>query len=147
MKKILAIICIFSFVSIPSFSFANSQNIEDLLNIKYGPEVFELEAISFPDYSFSHSAIQNTYNTYKANMEILKGALIEKYSRGEFDYYQMRGIVTNFSYFMYYTNQMFKHIKQKELGYDGKELNVMIHSDYEKTRTFYNLLKNSVYQR
>jgi hypothetical protein len=59
----------------------------------------------------------------------------------------MKGIIGNFSYFVYYTNQMFKHIKEKELGYGSKELNLSIKRDYETSRTFYNALKNSIYKK
>jgi hypothetical protein len=147
MKKILLIISTIILFSIPTFSFANDGTIEELLDIKYGPEVFELEMIEFPAYSFNDTNMQSTYDTYVKNMNLLKKAIIEKYSNDEFDYYQMKWIIRSFSNFVYYTNLMFEGVKEKENGNNDRDISRKIKRNYETSRTFYNKLRNIVFKK
>ncbi len=147
MKKIILIIWSILLFSIPNISLASVRSLEQVLDIQYGPEVFEIEMSQFPKYSFKDAWIQSTYNTYVSDMDLLKGAIIQKYSQDEFTTYQMSWISTSFSSFVYHTNRMFALIKLKEGWNTDKEILKSIKRHYEQSRTSYNQLKNLVYKK
>lgn len=147
MKKIILIIWSILLFSIPNLSSANNWSLEDILDIKYWPEVFQMEMIEFPKYSFKDATIQGTYNNYIEKMKLLKWALIDQYSQDQFTTYQMNGITSYFSNFVYHTNRMFALIKEKEAGDSHKETVMAIKKHYEQSRTFYNRLKNIIFKK
>lgn len=144
MKKIIISIV----VSILYFSIANSvsaQSIDEILELPIGPEIYQIQLDSKLDrIVFTDSSRQETYQDFVRVNEILRKELIRKYINGDFETYQMNGIVENYKKTVYYTNQVFRYLKMREDGMSGDEIETAIANGYSNIRVYYTRMKNII---
>ena len=144
MKKIISSIIIL----IASFSITNNafamQSIDELLEIPSGIEAFEIQLQRLDAHNFQTQGIQNVYDTFQSTNKVLRSELIRKYRDGEFEYYQMQGIIKNYSGFIYHTNKLFQYLAIKDSGILGKEVDTAILRSYQNVRIYYTRMKNII---
>lgn len=141
MKKIIVSII----VLVISFSTSSvNASIDDLLQIPTWPEMFDITTVNLDVYNFNSSAIQNVYLSFSETNIILRDELVRKYNAGEFDFYQMQWIITNYKMFVYHTNKLFEYLELKEQGYSGKTIDTAILRSYQNIRIYYNRMKDII---
>lgn len=137
-------------VLISGFSITNSVNasgyIDNLLEIPTGPEAFDITLESLDYYSFNSPQISKVYNDFREVNEVLRDEIVRKYNAGDFDYYQMQGIIKNYKMFVYHTNKLFEYLSLKDNGIWGKSIDTAILRTYQNTRIYYNRMKYIISQ-
>lgn len=143
MKKYI----VFIIVALCSFSIANTtsaQSIDQILQIQTGVEAFDISQVKLDSHTFKTASIQSTYDTFVSTNTILRSELINKYRNGDFEYYQMQGIIKNYSGFIYHTNKLFTYLSIKDSGIKTKEVDTAILRSYQNVRIYYNRMKSLV---
>jgi hypothetical protein len=146
MKKILTIISICFIFSTSLLAQVKAESIGDVLDIDFGPEVYEIQTMQIDDYTFKNSKVQANYKRYKARIELLKKTIINKYENEEFSYYQMRDITTELKSFVYHVDRMFRYARYQEMDQTDKEVQEFFKKSYQKSRIAYNNIKNLIFQ-
>jgi hypothetical protein len=149
MKKIIAsIIVLISIISIQSPVFANDEPIfERLLDLNYGVEEYDLQLAHLDEMYFSDSSLNNMHREFQHANENIKKEIIMYYRQGRFTNYQTQGIVRAQKNFVYYTNQIFKHMRFKELNPKYADVDGEILDNYRQARTAYNKIKQIINTR
>lgn len=114
---------------------------EQLLELKVGPEAYELELADLDTYHFRDLQVQQIYSEVVKTNSLIKKQIIQKYANDELDYYATQWIVTNYRYFIYHTNRFFEYLKVKETTPWVTETDDAILTHYRKMRTHYNRVK------
>ena len=146
MKKFLLIISFCFVFSTSLLSQTKAESIGDILDIKFWPEVYEIQTMQIQEYTFKNSKIQADFNRYKARIELLKSTIISKYENEEFSYYQMRDITTELRSFTYHVDRMFRYARYQEMDKDDSWVKEFFKKSYQKSRIAYNNLKNLIYK-
>lgn len=147
MKKfIISIIVLVASFSIPNGVFAmwNGGYLEDLLEIPSGVEAFDISLAELDTHYFQTAAIQNVYNNFASVDRVLRDELINKYRNGDFEYYQMQGIIKNYKDFVYHTNKLFQYLSIKDNGISGKSIDTAILRSYQNVRISYTRMRNII---
>lgn len=149
MKKIIAsIIVLISIISIQSPVFANDEPIfERLLDINYGVEEYDLQLAHLDDMYFFDNNLNNMHREFQKANENIKKEIIMYYRQGRFTNYQTQGIVRAQKNFVYYTNQIFTHMRFKELNPTYADVDGEILDNYRQSRTAYNKIKQVINTR
>jgi hypothetical protein len=147
MKKIFSIIVFIFIFSIPNFANANEWYIEQLLQLKVGPEAFTMNLSKIEDIYFVDSDNQEVFDSFKNTSEILRDEILRKYENDEFEYYTMQGIVSNYNSFVYYTNKLFYYlsIREQNSSLDAETENG-VSKNYSKSRNYFKRLKYLIYK-
>jgi len=128
-------------------SYAQEWYLERLLEINTGIEVFDLNSITVDPMQFSNPQIQFSYDEFVKLDRILKDEFIKQYRSWEISYYLMSDIVHNYKNFVYYTNQTYYYLLQREQGYIGKQTDRAIKNGYSNMRVYYTRVKALVAKR
>jgi len=120
---------------------AQEWYLETLLEINTGIEVFDINTATIDPLQFSNPSVQFTYDEFISVDKLLKDEFIRQYRIWEISYYRMADIVTNYNNFVYYTNQTFYYLRQRELGYTGKHTDRAIKNWYSNMRVYYTRVK------
>lgn len=146
MKKITAcIIFLFSVFSIISPTFANDESVfEQLLDLNYWIEDFDLELARLDDISFRDQNLQQMHSDFQKSNRQIKDEIIQYYRDGRFTEYQTQWIVRAHKNFVHYTNQTFLHMRYREINPDYADVNGNILKNYTKARSSYNKIKQVI---
>lgn len=149
MNKFSRICIILSSIFFSSISIVNAQEwyLDRLLEINTGIEVFEINTSTLESLTFSNPQLQNTYNEFVNLDRVLKDEFIRQYRAWEISYYLMNDIVSNYNTFVYYTNQTFYYLKQRELWFTGRHTDRAIRNGYSNMRVYYTRVKALVAKR
>jgi len=150
MKKVIAsIIVLISIISIQSPVFANDEPIfEKLLDLNYWVEEYDLQLAHLDEIYFFDNNLNNMHSEFQAANEKVKEEIITYARNGRFTNYQTQWVVRAQKNFVYYTNQIFKHMKFKELNPTYADVDGAILDNYRQSRTAYNKMKqviNTIY--
>ncbi|MCP4523313.1 MAG: hypothetical protein GY828_03775, partial [Candidatus Gracilibacteria bacterium] len=137
MKKIFSGIIVFiSFLSISNVTFADKEPyLERLLDLNYGVQDYELQLVSVDEMYFFDSGLQDMHSEFKKTNEKLKVEIIKYYRSDRFNYYQMQGILQAHRDFIYSTNQIFQHMRMKELNPYYVDVDTAVLNNYRKSRS------------
>lgn len=140
MKKIIAsIIVLISVFSIYSPTFANDQPIfERLLDLNYWVEEYDLQLARLDEIHFRDNNLNLLHDEFQVANEKIKKEIIQFYREGKFNYYQTQGIIRAQKNFVYYTNQIFVHMRYKEINPLFADVDWEILDNYTQSRTAYN---------
>lgn len=142
MKKftrcILMIILLFSIVN---YTFASEWAIEELLDLNYGIEEYQINLIDIKYIDFKTDENIWKYENMRSMNEILKKEVMRKYRNWNYEYNTINGIITNQKNFIYYTNKYFSYLRIKEKWESWSEINEAILSSYRSMKSYYNRLK------
>lgn len=148
MKKfstiIITLICFFSIVN---KSFAWEWYIEELLDINYWIEEYELELQNLEFIYFLDENKNIMFNEFNKINELLKKEIITKYKNKKFNYYQTKWIIWSYKKFIYYTNRLFYYISLKEKKYNYNELDESILKTYLNVRIYYKKTESLIYRK
>lgn len=150
-KLIFPIICIFLFFS-NNFVFANTSDglIENTLNLRYWPTIYNLSLEKLKTYNFKDTYLKNAYQDMKKYDQIIRTQIISEYQNNAYDYNTMNGIIKNYKSFVYYTNRLFYSFslaeKNKQLNNDP-EFQYSIMRNYSQINTYYSKVKNLLSKR
>ena len=148
MKKfstiIITLICFFSIVN---KSFAWEWYIEELLDINYWIEEYELELQNLEFIYFLDENKNIMFNEFNKINELLKKEIIKKYKNKKFNYYQTKWIIWSYKKFIYYTNRLFYYISLKEKKYNYNELDESILKTYLNVRIYYKKTESLIYRK
>ena len=148
MKNILKIIiALITFFSTINTTFASEWYIEQILDLNYWIEEYNLELSDLDNISFRDQTTNEMFEEFKRMNTLLKGEIIYKYRNNEFDFYQTSWIVSSHKKFVYNTNKLFYYISLKEEGYNYWELDTAILKSYRKIRIYYRKVKNLTYRK
>jgi hypothetical protein len=138
MKKIIAgIIAIIWVFSTSGTTFANEPYFEQLLDLNYGVEHYELELSSLDEMYFYDKNMQKMYNDFKKWNTKIKAEIMQYYREGWLSEYQTQGIVRAHKNFVYHTNQIFRHMYYKELDPNYADVDWQILENYRQSRLAY----------
>ncbi len=125
------------FFSIPSSTFSEEGRIEEILDMWTYIEETELNLENLDEYSFKDTETKYAYNSLKNATNLLKAEIIRNHRKWNFDYYQIKWIVTNYKNFIYYSNKYFYFKKQKEIYPNSKSLDRTILSNFRYLKSYY----------
>jgi len=145
MKKLSSLIII----SVLLFSFSktniiNADFIEDILETKKITQEINLDKYSLKKININNKKIQDKFLKLDVINNKIKEALIIKYSKGDYWYYQMQGIVKNYNNFIYYANSYFSSVKNEELYWKSSETNLNIKNSFSEMVSSYIKFKEIV---
>lgn len=145
-KTIGCIIILLSSISISNWVSAFNQGgyIDELLEIPTGVEAFEISLPQVDIYNFRNSSVRSVYENFSSVHQVLRQELLNKYANGDFEYYQMQGIIKNYSDFVYHTNKLFGYLEIRESGISGKTIDTAIIRSYQNIRISYNRMRNTI---
>ena len=143
-KLIITLICFFS---IANNTFASEWYIEQLLDLNYWIEEYDLELANLDYIYFTDEITNEMFTEFRKINELLKWEIISKYRSNEFDFYKTNGIISSHKKFVYYTNRLFYYISLKEQRQDYKELDDAILKTYKNVRIYYRKVKNLAYRK
>ena len=149
MKKIIAsIIVLISVFSILSPVFASDEPIfERLLDLNYWVEEYDLQLAHLDTMYFYDNNLNLMHSEFQAANEKIKKEIIQSYRNGRFTNYQTQGIVRAQKNFVYYTNQIFAHMKYKELDPNYADVDGETLDNYRQSRSAYNKIKKIINTR
>lgn len=149
MKKIIATIIVFiSIFSTSSVTFASDEPIfERLLDLNHWVEEYDLQLAHLDEMYFFDRNLQNMHSEFQQANENIKKEIIMYYRQGRFTNYQTQGIVRAQKNFVYYTNQIFQHMRYKELDPNYADVDGSILDNYRKARSSYNKIKQVINTR
>jgi hypothetical protein len=96
---------------------------------------------------FFDSNLNNMHREFQQANENIKKEIIMYYRQGRFTNYQTQGIVRAQKNFVYYTNQIFTHMRFKELNPSYADVDGEILDNYRQARTAYNKIKQVINTR
>jgi len=138
-KLIITLTIIFSSLS---NTFAEEGYIENLFNLNYWIEEFDLNLHNIKYIHFNNEKYNKIYREIKTVDSLLKEGFVRNYKNWEYNYYQMNWIVNNYNKFIYNTNQFFFFIKLKENNNNYSEINSAIMNSYRNMKIYYLKVKN-----
>lgn len=146
MKKFIAsIIVLISIISIQSPVFASNQPIfERLLDLNHGIEEYDLQLAHLDEMYFYDNNLNKMHREFEQANENIKKEIIMYYRQGRFTNYQTQGIVRAQKNFVYYTNQIFVHMKYKELDSNYADVDWEILDNYRQARSAYNKVRQVI---
>ncbi len=145
MKKITNLIIFFSLIfSSLSTTFAEEWYIEKVLNLNFAKQEYSINLEKIEYVNFSTSYNKRMYDNIKKANNTLKDSFIAKYKSWEYEYYQINGIIKNYSNFIYHTNNLFYFLKIRERGCDYKELDTAIIRSYTNMKSSFTKVRNIV---
>ncbi len=149
MKKIItSIIVLISIISIQSPVFASDEPIfERILDLNYWVEEYDLQLAYLDQMYFFDKNLNNMHSEFQKANDNIKEEIIMYYRQGRFTNYQTQGIVRAQKNFVYYTNQIFTHMKYKELDPNYADVDGQILDNYRKARSSYNKVKQVINTR
>ncbi|MFA5917196.1 MAG: hypothetical protein WC850_03070 [Candidatus Gracilibacteria bacterium] len=117
MKKVVSLIIIFvSIFSIANFVNASEGEISDMLDLEYGIQKTDLDAISIKYVNLKTTKYNNMYNYMKTVNNVVKKEILGKIEAGEFDYYTGFDVIKAYGSFIYNVNRLFELYSFKENG-------------------------------
>jgi hypothetical protein len=137
-RYILMIILLFSIVN---NTFAEEWAIEQLLDLNYGEEEYQINLIDIKYVDFKTDKNIWKYEYMRSMNNSLKSIIKEKYRNGDYAYHTVNGIITNQKNFIYYTNKYFSYLRLKEKWETWSEINEAILSSYRSMKSYYSRLK------
>jgi len=141
-KFIQFIILLIMFFSIEKISFINADYIENILNLKTWVEEIQLDLHELNNPHLNNLKLQKQYKSLKKATYIIKKSIIIQYKNNEFWYYQTKGIIRNYNYFIYYSNKYFSNLKNKEIYWNTVETRFFIQTSLQNLISYYNKFKN-----
>lgn len=146
MKKISSLIILLILtLLITKVSFVNADFIENMLNMNSWIEELNLNKHTLYDPRLNNKIMQERYYNLKKSNKEIKKALINEYKEGGFWYYQMQGIVRNYSNFIYYSNKYFSSLKKREIYWNSKEVKSNIEENFSYMVSYYKKFKSLLY--
>lgn len=146
MKKIIAtiivLISVFS-IQIPTFA-TNEPIFERLLDLNYWVEEYDLQLAHLDNMYFFDNNLNQMHSQFQIENEKIKKEIIMYYRQGRFTNYQTQGIVRAQKNFVYYTNQIFVHMRYKELDPNYADVDGEILDNYRQSRSAYNKIKKII---
>lgn len=151
MKKILIfIVMIFSIFSIGNETKANDYSqwlIENILNLNYGPLIFDLNLEKLESYDFRDPTLRKMYDGVVIYNNLTKQQIINTHKVGHYDYYTTNGIIKNYKTFISYTNDFFYYLniidKNPNLKNDT-EIQEALLITYRNSQSYYRKVRNLV---
>ena len=121
--------------------------IEDTLNLRYWPEIYEIENIKINSYKYNFSYLNDIHTTI-TNADIkVKESVISKYQKWSFSFYDTRAIISDYKLFVFYVNEMFFLLELIDITPKLKsnvEFKNAFLITYRNMRTHYLLLKKAL---
>lgn len=149
MKKIITtiivLISVFS-IQIPTFA-TNEPIFERLLDLNYWVEEYDLQLAHLDNMYFFDNNINQMHSQFQKENEKMKKEIIMYYRQGRFTNYQTQGIIKAQKNFVYYTNQIFVHMRHKELDPNYADVDGEILDNYRQSRSAYNKIKKIINTR
>lgn len=140
-KLLLPIISIFAFFSIVNISLAEETYLDEILDLQYWIEEYNLNLSNIEYIYFSDDSKREIYQSYKNTDSILKELFMDYYRAWEIDYYSMNWIITNYNLFVYHTNKFLYYLSLQEKSGDYIDFDSAISRNYSLSRSHYNKVK------
>ncbi len=139
MKKIIAsiIAIIWVFSTFLPTTFAEEPFFENLLDLNYGVEDYELNLSDLEEMYFYSQQLQTMHSEFQKWNQKIKAEIMQYYRSGKISSYQAQGIVRAHKNFVYYTNQIFRHSLYKELDPNYADVDSQILENYTQSRLAY----------
>lgn len=138
MKKIIAgIIAIISVFSTLGTTFAQEPFFENLLDLNYGVEDYQLQLSNLEPMYFYSQELQTMHSEFQRWNQKIKSEIMQYYRDGKLTDYQAQAIVRAHKNFVYYTNQTFRHSYYKELDPYYADVNSQVLKNYTQSRLAY----------
>lgn len=138
MKKIIFIIISIVLVfSIAKVNISNADFMEDSLNLNTWLEELNLNKYKLENPNLKNYIHQNQYRILSKINNKLKTAIISQYEKQELWYYQTSWVITNYNYFIYYSNKYFTSLKNKEIYWSSKEIENQIYRNLQNMISYY----------
>lgn len=150
MKKIIvSIIMVFSIFSIGNELKANYQEglIENLLNLNYGPLIFDLNLEKLESYNFRDLTLRKVYDGLVVYDNLTRQQIINAHKAGQYDYNTTNGIIKNYKTFISYTNDFFYYLDIIDKNPNFKnntEIQDAILITYRNSQSYYRKVRNLV---
>ncbi|MDD2871238.1 MAG: hypothetical protein PHS49_04565 [Candidatus Gracilibacteria bacterium] len=146
MKKILFVIIasFFIFSRLLNNTFADDGYIVNMLNLNSQNEENNINLANLDNIQFYNADYSNKYNQLKNIDKVFKKEFIKKYKNGEYSYYQINGIISNYKNFIYYTNKYFYFLKIKKQNQNYREIDQAISNSIINMKNYLNRVKNIV---
>jgi len=146
MKKIIfSIIFVSSIFSIVNITKANSRwIIENLLNLNYWPEIYNLSLETLDTYYFNDNYLKQVYSNTKSMDSLVRKKIIDSYKNGVYSYTTTNWIINNYKKFIYYTNKFFYYLSLVDDNHSlrkDKEVQSWLLRSYENSRIYYKKVK------
>lgn len=148
MKKLFSfIIILFSIFSIEKINISNADFMEDLLNLETGVEELKLDFYSLENPNLKNSSDQEKFYKLDKLNKLVKQAVIKQYKNKRFWYYQTQWLITDYNYFIYYSNKYFSELKNKEIYWSTKEIESNIYKNLRNMKFHYIKFQNLARQK
>lgn len=145
MQKLLSVIIGFIFIlSTLNTSFANGWYIEDLLDLKYGPEEYDITLANLGYKSFRTQEARDYYAEVQQTNRALQDAIMQAYRTDSLDYYTTQGVISAHKKFVYHLNELFDGISMKESGANYGELDDYILDNYKLSRVYHQKVRKLI---
>lgn len=148
MKTLFKNIIIISFLfSILFYNNGYADYIEDILDFDTGIEKREID-LKHINYITIRSEKYNKVQSELKTADIyLRTWIITNYKSWEYWYYQTQGIIKNYNSFVYYTNQFFYYLQQKEYYPNYTNIDDEVIKSYKNMKIYYTKVKNLTTKR
>lgn len=148
MKKFyLIILSIFLFFSTLNANAKQEDLIEQMLNLNFWSQVFELNLKQLNNYNFKDVRLKKLYNTLKSYDRSIRKSVIKAYQNDDYDYYTINWIIKNYTQFISYTNDFFYYIsltdKDKSLLNDTEIQNAILYT-FKNSNEYYKKVKRLI---
>lgn len=143
-KFIAAIIVLLSVITSTNTTFAKQGYLEELLDLNYGPEEYQITLSSLDNQYFTQSDTQEYFIQVDSVNELLKDEILKQYKSWKLDHNQMSGIISAHQKFVYHLNNLFQAINMKESGLQYVELDDYVIDSYKGSRIYYKKIKKII---
>ena len=142
MKKILfSFLTSFFIIFISTNTYASEWYIENLLDLNIWIEEYDLELSYIDKIYFINSNTKEIFDNFKVANRLLKDEIIKKYRAWEFDYYQVKWIITNQKMFVFHINRLSHYLSIKEQNHRYLDVDNFILKNYSNARIYYKRVK------
>ena len=136
-KTSVIVISIITFILVINNVFSSPVSLEENLDLNHWVELLDLSFAQINDINLKDFQNQRRLSNLKDTNQILKNLITMKYRNWDFNYYQMSGIVKNYTDFTYYSNKYFEYLKLKEQRPSLWEIDYAISKNYRNMRESY----------
>lgn len=148
MKKIISlIIVLFSIFSIGKINFVNADFMEDLLNLETWLDEIKFDFYTLKNPNLKNSENQEQFNKLNKVNILIKNAVIKQYKNKKFWYYQTQWLITNYNYFIYYSNKYFSELKKEEIYWKTTEIKSNTYKNHRDMKFYYIKFQNLARQK
>ena len=136
-KTSIIVVSVITFILIINNVFSTQVSLEENLDLNHWVEILDLSFAQINDIRLKDLQNQRRLSNLKDINDILKNLITMKYRNWDFNYYQMSGIVKNYTDFTYHSNKYFEYLEIQEIKPYLSEIDYAISKNYRSMRESY----------